>query len=222
MNFVILLLICLHSVGYSTKDIYTPLQCPAKNPRYWYLAAELTIGLDYNIVPTIDECYMINTYINKDATATLRGYGIEINITIKDTDQKFVGAVEGVTKDNKVSVLLFTTQRLDTIQHNISLTITCLEYNCGTVKYKDELSEAIKHITECDITINGSCIKCVNVYMDPIYNTDFFFPKDKFVTYNTNYDKRGSYGVTFENQDPLKDCFIKLDNISYEICKDEK
>ncbi|AST09387.1 NFkB inhibitor [Murmansk poxvirus] len=213
----ILLLICLLSVGYAVENTYKPLQCPAKNPRYWYLAAEITIGLDYNVISTIPgECHMVDSYVNRNAMIVLTGYGLEIKMTINDTDQKFVGAAEGIAKNNKLSILLFTTQRLDHVQHNISLTITCLEYNCGTVRYKDMLSEAMKHITDCDITINGNCIKCVNLYMDPI--DPGFHHQGKYIIFNNDYDKRGSYGITFENQNPLEDCFIKLDDINYDIC----
>ncbi|AOP31720.1 nfkb inhibitor [Volepox virus] len=209
------LILCVLSLGYSE---YTDVQCPSRNDyRYWYFAAELTIGVNYDIKTIIGECHIYENYTDRDANIGLTGYGLEINMTIHDTDQRFVAAAEGVGEDNKLSVLLFTTQRIDKLQHNISVTITCTEMNCGTMKYNSELTEAMNHETECDITIYGSCVKCVNINMDPTkINQKFIHPKDKFLYKNSDHAKQGSYGVTFK--DELNSCILNIKDVRYDIC----
>ncbi|AKJ93661.1 nfkb inhibitor [Raccoonpox virus] len=215
MVYRLFLLFCVISLGYSE---YKDTQCPSRSDyRYWYFAAELTIGVNYDIKTIMGECHMYENYTGRDANIGLTGYGLQINMTIYDTDQRFVAAAEGVGEDNKLSVLLFTTQRLDKLQHNISVTITCTEMNCGTTKYDSELTEAMNHETECAITINGSCVKCVDLRMDPInINPKFVHPVDKFLYRNSDYASQGSYGVTFK--DELNSCFLDIKNVSYDIC----
>ncbi|AEN03759.1 NFkB inhibitor [Yokapox virus] len=211
------LLMCILSVCYCVETSYKPLQCQVRDPRYWYLAAELTIGLNYNITSTIQgECHMEYNYIDRNARITLTGYGLRITMDIINTDQRFVGAAEGIGENNKLSVLLFTTEKLYKISHNISLTITCLEYNCGNTWYKNnKLSEAIHHRSVCDITINGSCVRCVSIFMDPL-NTHSFYYQGKYITNNYEYNQRGTYGVAFG--DDTIACLTNIDKIRYDIC----
>ncbi|WWS33161.1 hypothetical protein VARV_2-63_029 [Variola virus] len=160
---------------------------------------------------------MSESYIDRNANIVLTGYGLEINMTIMDTDQRFVAAAEGVGKDNKLSVMLFTTQRLDKVHHNISVIITCMEMNCGTTKYNSDLPESIHHKSSCDITINGSCVTCVNLETDPTkINPHYLHPKDKYLYHNSKYGMRGSYGVTFI--DELNQCLLDIKELSYDIC----
>ncbi|AFB76918.1 NFkB inhibitor [Cotia virus SPAn232] len=215
---IIYLLFCVISLCYSSD--YQDMQCPTRsdnNYRYWYFATELTIGVNYNIKTIVGECRITEGYVDRNANIVLSGYGLVINMTLTDTDQRFVAAAEGVGKDNKLSVLLFTSQRLDNKQHNISLTITCMEMNCGTTKFNGSLPESMHHGSSCDITINGSCVTCVNLQMDPItINHNFKYPSDKYLYKNHNYDGQGSYGLTFK--DELNQCFLVIKEVSYDMC----
>ncbi|AGY98858.1 CPXV040 protein [Cowpox virus] len=217
MVYKLVLLFCAVSLGYSAE--YKNTICPPRQDyRYWYFAAELTIGVNYDINSTImGECHMSESYIDRNANIVLTGYGLEINMTIMDTDQRFVAAAEGVGKDNKLSVLLFTTQRLDKVHHNISVIITCMEMNCGTTKHEIELPESIHKSSSCDITINGSCVTCVNLETDPTkINPHYLHPNDKYLYHNSEYGMHGSYGVTFI--DELNQCFLDIKEVSYDIC----
>ncbi|AAF18030.1 gp154L [Rabbit fibroma virus] len=204
-RYIIILLACLVTVSI----------CTTSTKKYWYLAVELTIGLNRYVETIEGECHMKERYDNKTSTLILTGYGLMINITITNVTQRFVAASAGAGDGNKLSIMLFTTHPL-TKYSKIYLTITCLEPEDDVGTYDNQLPDSLHRNNEVDITIFGSCITCVNLETNPLkVNPHFTHPISMFVHDNTA-DTRGSYGVTFE--DELNVCFLDIKKVGYDLC----
>ncbi|AGU99690.1 gp120-like protein [Myxoma virus] len=203
-RYIIILLACLVATSSCTKQ-------PKK---YWYLAAELTIGLNRYVETVMGECHMKERYDNHTSTLILTGYGLMINVTITNVVQRFVAASAGAGDGNKLSIMLFTTHPL-TKYSDIDLTIMCLEEgDVGT--YTNQLPDSLHHNKDVSLTILGSCVTCVNMETNPLkVNPHFKHPIGMFMYDNTE-DTRGSYGVTFE--DELNVCFLDIKKVSYDLC----
>ncbi|QHR82556.1 NFkB inhibitor [Brazilian porcupinepox virus 1] len=194
---------------------YKRLLCNRKETKYWNIALEIIIGVNYP-VRSFEPCSIITEKNSNSSSIIIDGYGLKIEIILNDTSRRFLNAAIGVD-DDKVVVLVFSTQRLDKLYKNLSIEITCTDMNCGDININSSLIEVINKYSICNLVVYGDCIYCVRVVTDPTnieLNTD-----DAFIIQNKNETQKGIHEIITSKTLLIYSCDTKYyTSIQYTVC----